>query len=70
MRRLRDFRLVPVVLAAIIALFALKTLGLVLDGGYTLGELGADDASEVTGSIDAPKRTPATATEPITAPPP
>jgi flagellar motility protein MotE (MotC chaperone) len=70
MRRLRDFRLVPVVLAAIIALFALKTLGLVLDGSYTLGELGGDDASDVTGSIDAPKRTPAAATEPMTAPPP
>ena len=30
------FRLVPIVLVATGALFALKTLGLVLDGGYTL----------------------------------
>ncbi|MGH6725129.1 MAG: MotE family protein [Pseudolabrys sp.] len=34
----RDFRLIPVVLLATIALFALKVSGLVFDGGYTLGE--------------------------------
>jgi flagellar motility protein MotE (MotC chaperone) len=32
--RLRNFRLVPVVLAATICLFVLKALGLVLEGGY------------------------------------
>jgi flagellar motility protein MotE (MotC chaperone) len=34
----RDFRLVPIVLLATIALFALKVSGLVFDGGYTLAE--------------------------------
>jgi flagellar motility protein MotE (MotC chaperone) len=37
MRWVRDFRLIPVVLIAIACLFALKTLGLLLDGLYTLG---------------------------------
>ena len=37
MRWVRDFRLIPVVLIAIVCLFALKTLGLLLDGRYTLG---------------------------------
>jgi flagellar motility protein MotE (MotC chaperone) len=68
MRWVRDFRLVPVVLAATIALFALKTLGLVLDGGYTLGDLDGDDATDITGSIGAPKRPEAAPAEP--APPP
>jgi flagellar motility protein MotE (MotC chaperone) len=67
MRWLRDFRLVPVVLAATIALFALKTLGLVLDGGYTLGDFAgndADDALDITGSIGAPKRNESTPAKP------
>ena len=34
----RDFRLIPIVLLATIALFGLKVSGLVFDGGYTLGE--------------------------------
>ena len=37
-RWVRDFRLMPVVLIAIGCLFALKTVGLFLDGGYTLGQ--------------------------------
>ena len=37
-RWLRDFRLMPVVLIAVGCLFALKTLGLFFDGGYTLGQ--------------------------------
>jgi flagellar motility protein MotE (MotC chaperone) len=45
---LRDIRLVPVLLFAIISLFALKTIGLVLDGHYTLD--GARD-TEVTGTV-------------------
>lgn len=60
-RWVRDFRIVPVVLAAIIVLFTLKTLGLVLDGGYTLGDLtgvfGNDDAVDITGATGAPNRT-------------
>ena len=35
---LRDFRLVPIVLIAVGCLFALKAMGLVFDGGYTLGQ--------------------------------
>ena len=38
MRFLRDVRLIPVVLVATVCLFVLKVSGLVLDGGYTLGE--------------------------------
>jgi len=34
----RDIRLIPVVLVATISLFVLKVSGIVLDGGYTLGE--------------------------------
>jgi flagellar motility protein MotE (MotC chaperone) len=45
---LRDVRLVPVVLFAIISLFALKTIGLVLDGHYTLEDARLPD---VTGTI-------------------
>jgi flagellar motility protein MotE (MotC chaperone) len=45
----RDFRLLPVVLVATISLFALKTFGLVFDGGFTLGErLGSDSTLTVT----------------------
>jgi flagellar motility protein MotE (MotC chaperone) len=44
-RFLRDVRLVPIVLFATISLFALKTIGLVLDGHYTL------DDPDITGTI-------------------
>jgi flagellar motility protein MotE (MotC chaperone) len=57
-RRLRDFRLVPVVLVATICLFALKALGLVLDGGYLFNEAAsrmADDV-DVTGTISKVQR--------------
>jgi flagellar motility protein MotE (MotC chaperone) len=62
LRLLRDVRLVPIVLIATIALFALKALGLVLEGGYLLQNVSvvsdtADDM-EVTGTITPP--TPAT----------
>ncbi len=57
-RWLRDFRLVPVVLVATISLFALKTFGLVFDGGYTLGEPARNaDEIDITGAIGAAKRT-------------
>jgi flagellar motility protein MotE (MotC chaperone) len=39
MRWIREFRLIPVVLIAVVCLFALKTVGLLLDGRYTLGSL-------------------------------
>ena len=35
---LRDFRLIPIVLIAAGCLFALKSTGLIFDGGYTLGQ--------------------------------
>jgi flagellar motility protein MotE (MotC chaperone) len=52
MRSLGGVRLVPVVLIAITALFALKALGLVLDGGY-LFDNSSDvrDGREITGTI-------------------
>jgi flagellar motility protein MotE (MotC chaperone) len=37
-RLAREFRLVPIVVCAAAALLALKTLGLLFDGGYTLGQ--------------------------------
>ena len=37
-RWLNDFRLLPVVLIAIVCLLGLKTFGLISDGGYTLGQ--------------------------------
>ncbi len=71
-RWLRDFRLVPVVLVATISLFALKTFGLVFDGGYTLGEPARNaDEIDITGAIGAAKRTDTTLWEqPLRPPPP
>jgi len=46
----KNIRLIPVVLSAIIGLFALKTLGLFVEGGYTLGGSAAshkEDALKV-----------------------
>ena len=58
-RYLRDFRLVPIVLFATISLFALKTVGLILYGHYTLdGSRNADDLADSTASI-APAGAPA-----------
>jgi flagellar motility protein MotE (MotC chaperone) len=49
-RTLRDFRLIPIVLFATISLFALKSIGLIIDGHYTLDESRpADD--DITGSV-------------------
>ena len=53
-RRLRDFRLIPVVLGATICLFALKTFGLIFDGGYTLNELARSAGDDVTGAVGSP----------------
>ena len=45
----RDVRLMPIVLIAIGCLFALKTIGLLFDGGYTLGQrLGSGGTLTVT----------------------
>ncbi len=41
-RLARELRLIPVVLIATMCLFALKTVGLLLDGGYMLGLPGSE----------------------------
>lgn len=71
-RLVRDIRLIPVVLIATIALFALKSLGLVFDGGYLLGGPSGRNADEVdiTGAIGAPKRVAAAPAELPPPPPP
>jgi flagellar motility protein MotE (MotC chaperone) len=64
-RVLRDFRLLPLVLFATIALLVLKSFGLMFDGGYLLGSsVGQDnprsartlspDGGDIVGSIPAP----------------
>ena len=46
---LRGFRLVPIVLIAAGCLFALKAIGLMFDGGYTLAQrLGRNETMVVT----------------------
>ena len=52
-RFLRDVRLVPIVLVAIVSLFALKTLGLLLDGGYLFDNVAGQttDGADVTGAV-------------------
>jgi flagellar motility protein MotE (MotC chaperone) len=68
-RRLRDIRLIPIVLVAIIALFVLKAFGLIFEGGYTLGGPAARHAGDVTGAVGAPVRTEVvSAARPKTAP--
>jgi flagellar motility protein MotE (MotC chaperone) len=54
---LRDLRLVPIVLVATIALFSLKALGLLLDGGYLLDyPARTGNEMDITGSIAAAKQ--------------
>jgi flagellar motility protein MotE (MotC chaperone) len=57
-RLIRDFRLFPVVLIAIICLFALKAIGLIFNGAYTLNELAPNnrDSADITGSLAANRR--------------
>jgi len=50
MRWARDFRLIPIVLLAMICLFALKVSGLVFDGGYTLAERLEQNAKKIQGA--------------------
>ena len=48
-KSLRDIRLMPIVLLAIVCLFVLKSMGLFFDGGYTLGQrLGGSGTLVVT----------------------
>ena len=44
-RMLRDLRLLPVVLAASVALLSLKMLGLVLDGGYIFDSMPTGEST-------------------------
>jgi flagellar motility protein MotE (MotC chaperone) len=68
-RRLRDLRLIPIVLFATISLFALKTIGLLIDGHYALDESRPVD-EDVTGTIaGAPKSLTTAATPPAGAQP-
>ena len=49
MKWFREIRILPIALIAIGCLFALKALGLMFDGGYTLGlRLGRTDSVVVT----------------------
>ena len=43
---LREFRLIPVVLIAVVCLLVLKSIGIVFDGGYTLGNMTTVPASQ------------------------
>jgi flagellar motility protein MotE (MotC chaperone) len=54
-RQLREFRLVPIVLFATISLFALKTVGLLIDGHYALDEAGMAD-EDITGTIPGARK--------------
>lgn len=67
-RLIRDFRIIPVVLVAISALFVLKSTGLIFNGGYTL--TNADDG-DITGTVpQRPQATAPAATEaPVPLPP-
>jgi flagellar motility protein MotE (MotC chaperone) len=58
MIRFRNFRLIPVVLAATICLFALKALGIAFDGGYLFDHLASrrTNAPDLTGTVAPSKR--------------
>ncbi|MEA2992726.1 MAG: hypothetical protein QOD40_1646 [Alphaproteobacteria bacterium] len=61
-RYVREFRLLPVVLFATICLFTLKLIGIVSDGGYTLGGVftspAADGAASTAGAAKIPPLAP------------
>jgi flagellar motility protein MotE (MotC chaperone) len=66
-RLLREFRLIPVVLFATISLFALKTIGLLVEGHYTLDDgayLDDDSTGTIPGTMSGPARGPAAAGKP------
>lgn len=54
LRFLPDVRLLPIVLLATGALFVLKTMGIVFDGGYTLGERLASRGQDKLTITEAP----------------
>jgi flagellar motility protein MotE (MotC chaperone) len=57
MRFVRDFRILPLALVGVAALFLLKTTGLLVDGSYSLKNLDQADAI-VTGSTNSPANAP------------
>src|SRR5215467_7630637 len=67
---MRDFRLIPVVLVAAACLLALKVLGLVLDGGYTLTDVDANarDAAREPPAATLIAASPAAPSAPATIP--
>jgi flagellar motility protein MotE (MotC chaperone) len=72
-RALRDFRIIPIAIVAISCLFVLKSLGLIFDGGYTLGDLGRyADEGDITGTApqNSETRAPAPAADVQPAPVP
>jgi flagellar motility protein MotE (MotC chaperone) len=50
-RLVRNFRLIPIVLVAVGALFVLKSAGLLFNGGYLLGDWGRGADPDITGSV-------------------
>jgi flagellar motility protein MotE (MotC chaperone) len=56
-RWLREFRLIPVVLIAVGGLLALKVIGLLFDGGYTLGQRLARSDTLVVTTVPVPSTT-------------
>jgi flagellar motility protein MotE (MotC chaperone) len=70
----RDVRLMPIVLIAVGSLFALKTIGLLSDGGYTLGQRLGGNGTLVVTTVPAapvtPLRSPAVPLEVAAAPAP
>jgi flagellar motility protein MotE (MotC chaperone) len=65
-RLVRDFRIIPIVLVAISALFVLKSTGLIFNGGYTLA--GANNG-DITGTTSPPPQTAPATTAPGMPPP-
>jgi flagellar motility protein MotE (MotC chaperone) len=55
---MREFRLVPLVLIAVTCLFVLKVIGLVLEGGYTLGGSSGNDTRRAATIETAPGKEP------------
>jgi flagellar motility protein MotE (MotC chaperone) len=68
-RLLRDVRLIPLLLVVAGALFVLKSMGIVFDGGYTLGERLTDRQTQVLKvAEEAPPPTKMVAGVPVTVP--
>jgi flagellar motility protein MotE (MotC chaperone) len=54
----REFRLIPILLIAVVCLFVLKSTGIVLDGGYTLGQRLAGGETLIVTTVPAAATTP------------